>query len=462
MMTELRDSPRDRLGFYLEQDEVALDRAAAASYATVVLPRQREAWGAVAAVATVGRARDVHAALQSMRRAGRLKSMVRGGIPPELRPIVWPLLCGAEAKRAALNEEDYYARLLRTVEAREEAELAAREAAEGVRKPGDPPRQAWETLDCVEQIDKDLGRTFPQHKLIGTAEGQASLRRLLRAYCAGRNPRTGCTSPRAKSRSRPPRRRRRSLRSRRRRYACRSDAHSKFAHARSRCPARTADCQGMNFLAGMLLCAMADTGSVGGAADGAAGGGAGGSSAGGLSMRVEENAFWMLVVLTERLLPADYYTDGLTGVRVDAEILLDLLRERVPALHAHLEKAQVLPMLPMVVTQWLIALFVLWLPTDSLLRLWDCFLADALKSKNKTYTAAPRARQPHLPPPPPPNACTRQPADAVARSPLCRNARPRRVGLGASVCGVPASSVRRSRSSRCTRRSCSPRATCRA
>ena len=40
-----------------------------------------------------------------------------------------------------------------------------------------------------------------------------------------------------------------------------------------------------------------------------------------------------------------------------------------------------MPMLPMVTTQWFIALFVLWLPTEALLRLWDCFLADGLKSK---------------------------------------------------------------------------------
>ena len=47
-----------------------------------------------------------------------------------------------------------------------------------------------------------------------------------------------------------------------------------------------------------------------------------------------------------------------------------------------------LPMLPMVTTQWFIALFVLWLPTECLLRLWDCFLVDGLKSKNKTFFRA--------------------------------------------------------------------------
>lgn len=131
--------------------------------------------------------------------------MVRGGIPPELRARVWPFLCGANAKRLALSEEDYYPRLLRQVEAREEAERAAREAAEGSRKAGDMPRAPWETLDCTEQIDKDLGRTFPQHRLISAPEGQASLRRLLRAYCAGRNPHTGCTARQAPTR--PPRHR---------------------------------------------------------------------------------------------------------------------------------------------------------------------------------------------------------------------------------------------------------------
>ena len=116
--------------------------------------------------------------------------MVRGGIPFELRARVWPALCGADAKRKSLNDRDYYSRLLTTVSEREAADLATR-AASPTRKPGDPPREPCPCLDTIEQIDKDLGRTFPQHRLIATPEGQASLRRLLRAYCAGRNPRTG-------------------------------------------------------------------------------------------------------------------------------------------------------------------------------------------------------------------------------------------------------------------------------
>ena len=116
----------------------------------------------------------------------------------------------------------------------------------------------------------------------------------------------------------------------------------------------------MNFLAAMLLVVMGS----------------------------EEEAFWMLVVMIERLLPADYFSDGLTGVRVDSGILLDMMKERLPALHAHFDAIGVLPMLPIVTTQWFISLFVFWLPTETLLRVWDCFFFDGLKSKNKTFFRA--------------------------------------------------------------------------
>ena len=97
---------------------------------------------------------------------------MRGGIPPELRARVWPLLCGADAKRAAL-EADYYSRLLRNVEASEAEERVAREAAEGARL-ADAPRQRWELLDTLEQIDKDLVRARAARRPSTTSrEGRA-------------------------------------------------------------------------------------------------------------------------------------------------------------------------------------------------------------------------------------------------------------------------------------------------
>jgi hypothetical protein len=118
--------------------------------------------------------------------------------------------------------------------------------------------------------------------------------------------------------------------------------------------------QGMNFLSAMLLVVMPS----------------------------ELDAFWMFVVMVERLLPADYFTDGLTGVRVDSNILVDLMGQRLPTLHAHFDAIDVLPMLTLVTNQWFISLFVFWLPTEALLRVWDCFFFDGLKSKNKTFFRA--------------------------------------------------------------------------
>ena len=317
----------DQLGFALENESVAAHRKSAEVHERDVLPNQRKAWAEVAA------STDIEATLHTLKKAKKLKQMVRVGIPHELRAKVWPVMSGAAAKRAALNQPGYYARLLKTVEDREAEDVAARKLMEGSRAAGDLPRAPWDLLDTIEQIDKDLMRTFPGHRTIAAPEGQAALRRLLRAYCGGRNPRAGY-------------------------------------------------CQGMNFLAAMLLCVM-DGGSLGkprSAADA--------TDDALYTATGEEGAFWMMVVLVERLLPSDYFTDGLTGVRVDSEILIDLMRERLPNLHAHLKNNELLVLLPMVTTQWFISLFVYWLPTETLLRLWDCFFYDGLKSKNKTFFRA--------------------------------------------------------------------------
>ena len=184
--------------------------------------------------------------MQSKKERHKLKTMVRGGVPAELRPRVWHFFAGASTKRAAQLDGQYYERLLESVDKQEEREKEVRattasmcSTASGISSSG-PRSELAATLD---QIEKDLGRTFPGHSVIAAPEGQAQLRRLLRAYCAGRNPRTGY-------------------------------------------------CQGMNFVAAMML----------------------------LMMGSEQDAFWMFLLTIERLLPADYYIDGLVGVRVDSSV----------------------------------------------------------------------------------------------------------------------------------------------
>ena len=254
-----------------------------------VLPRQRKAW------AELTRAEDFDACLQQMARTAKgkeqLKKMVREGVPAELRPQVWHCLAGASAKRSGQVDDGYYARLLESVDQQERRERELLAMRRSTAAAGAEIRS--ELISTLEQIEKDVGRTFPGHRTFThSADGQAQLRRVLRAYCAGRNLHTGY-------------------------------------------------CQGMNFVAATLL----------------------------LVMSTEEDAFWMFLLTMERLLPADYYTDGLTGVRIDSQVLITLMKERLPSLHAHFEASGVLPLLPIVTTQWFIALFVFWLPTESLMRL---------------------------------------------------------------------------------------------
>ncbi|KAI3696780.1 hypothetical protein L6452_29315 [Arctium lappa] len=94
-----------------------------------------------------------------------LESLVRGGVPRDLRGEVWQAFVGVKARRV----ERYYQNLLDVCD------------AGGERFP--MPEK------CRKQIEKDLPRTFPGHPALNE-EGRNSLRRLLLAY-AQHNPAVG-------------------------------------------------------------------------------------------------------------------------------------------------------------------------------------------------------------------------------------------------------------------------------
>jgi hypothetical protein len=99
---------------------------------------------------------------------------------------------------------------------------------------------------------QDLGRTFPMHPWIDSADGRAALRRLLVAY-SFRDSRVGY-------------------------------------------------CQGMNFVAAMLL----------------------------LVMKTEQDAFWMLAVLLENVLFNDCYSENLYGCHVEQRVFKDMFKKKFP------------------------------------------------------------------------------------------------------------------------------------
>lgn len=155
------------------------------------------------------------------------------------------------------------------------------------------------TSAAIKQIDHDLARTFPSHPWLDSSDGQAALRHVLVAY---------------------------SLR----------DSHVGY-------------CQGMNFVAGLLL----------------------------LVMKREEDAFWMLAVLLENVLFQDCYTNDLSGSHVEQRVFKDLLNKKCPRLAAHLELIGF--DVSLVITEWFLCLFAKSLPSETTLRVWDVLFNEGAK-----------------------------------------------------------------------------------
>eukprot|EP00249_Psilotum_nudum_P010584 c22629_g1_i1 orf=408-1361(+) len=152
---------------------------------------------------------------------------------------------------------------------------------------------------ATRQIDHDLARTFPSHPWLDTPAGHVALRRVLVGY---------------------------SFR----------DSYVGY-------------CQGMNFIAALLL----------------------------LVMKTEEEAFWMLAVLLENILFKDCYTDDLSGCHVEQRVFKDLLDKKYPRLSAHLDLIGFDASL--VITEWFLCLFAKSLPSETTMRVWDALFNEGAK-----------------------------------------------------------------------------------
>ncbi|KAF8963126.1 rab-GTPase-TBC domain-containing protein [Flammula alnicola] len=107
-------------------------------------------------------------------------------------------------------------------------------------------------------------------------------------------------------------------------------------------------CQGMNLITSTLLLVHAD----------------------------EEEAFWMLAAIVERILPEDFFSPSLLPSRACPLVLLDFVQEFTPKLHAHLADLGV--DLAAICFSWFLSLFTDCLPVETLFRMWDVFLVDGL------------------------------------------------------------------------------------
>lgn len=88
----------------------------------------------------------------------------------------------------------------------------------------------------------------------------------------------------------------------------------------------------------------------------------------------EEHAFWVLCSLIEDILPQDYYTVRMTGLRADMQVLDLLVARFLPKLHQHFTKLGV--DLSLVSMNWFLCLFTNTFPVDQSHRVLDCLLHE--------------------------------------------------------------------------------------
>ncbi|KAJ1625317.1 rab-GTPase-TBC domain-containing protein [Pavlovales sp. CCMP2436] len=203
-------------------------------------------------------------------RMERARELARGGVPDDLRPSVWKQLASVDEIRS-LHPDGYY---------------------EQCAKRGSRAKS-----EATAQIDLDLCRTFPGHRVFETKEGCLLLRRVLAAFAE-------------------------------------HDQHIGYV-------------QGMGFVCGLLLI---------------------------VARYEEEEAFWLLVAFAQRLLPLDYLTPAMLGLRTDQRLMAQILDEHLPRLGAHLDNCGVLP--EVYSTKWLLCAYVTAMPVETVLRVWDALFAD--------------------------------------------------------------------------------------
>ncbi|XP_047378005.1 TBC1 domain family member 8 isoform X2 [Sciurus carolinensis] len=90
----------------------------------------------------------------------------------------------------------------------------------------------------------------------------------------------------------------------------------------------------------------------------------------------EEEAFWLLVAVCERMLP-DYFNHRVIGAQVDQSVFEELIRERLPELAEHMND---LSALASVSLSWFLTLFLNIMPLESAVNVVDCFFYDGIKA----------------------------------------------------------------------------------
>ncbi|XP_043323898.1 TBC1 domain family member 8 isoform X4 [Cervus elaphus] len=90
----------------------------------------------------------------------------------------------------------------------------------------------------------------------------------------------------------------------------------------------------------------------------------------------EEEAFWLLVAVCERMLP-DYFNQRVIGAQVDQSVFEELIKEQLPELAEHMHDLSALASISL---SWFLTLFLSIMPLESAVNVVDCFFYDGIKA----------------------------------------------------------------------------------
>jgi hypothetical protein len=202
-----------------------------------------------------------------------LKQMVRKGIPVAYRASIWPKISLSSIYRLQFPT-NYYELLLE--------------------------RSTIELTDKVKNdIEKDVDRTFPEHHYFSTNPVSSSSSSLSSSSS------TTASAPPDSSSSSNGETEKKNDNSNTASSIPRGEASlRRILYAFALHNPSIGYCQSLNFLGGMMLIFMS-----------------------------EEEAFWLLITVVEKLLPSDYYTKSMVGTYVDQFVLSHILKKYLPNIH---------------------------------------------------------------------------------------------------------------------------------
>eukprot|EP01103_Thecamoeba_quadrilineata_P011501 TRINITY_DN2762_c0_g1_i2.p1 TRINITY_DN2762_c0_g1~~TRINITY_DN2762_c0_g1_i2.p1 ORF type:complete len:770 (+),score=117.65 TRINITY_DN2762_c0_g1_i2:2-2311(+) len=87
----------------------------------------------------------------------------------------------------------------------------------------------------------------------------------------------------------------------------------------------------------------------------------------------EESVFWLLAIITEELVP-DYFNMKMFGAKADILVFKDVSAEKIPQIVKHLNSLDI--EVSHIIAQWFLCLYVGYLPTETVLRVFDAFLIE--------------------------------------------------------------------------------------